>query len=177
MCPERQKREDAILMKDPEALTPYYSTAERWTWGLPQQACANTEDLAAIPSVESQRPTRRPKPPPRQSHRQHHPKRQGTLLGSGFRRMPAQTGANSTPVVNPRRAYITTEAPANTTTPRAASTPQPVGMPPALAPLRMTEETPNRLSRQVPSDLDERAPIQQEATIIDPNPLSHLADQ
>ena len=84
MCPERQKWEDAILMKDPETLTPYYSTAERWTWGLPQQACANTEDLAAIPSVEPQCPTHCSKPPPRQSHRQHHPKRQGTLLGSGF---------------------------------------------------------------------------------------------
>ena len=91
--------------------------------------------------------------------------------------MPAQTGANSTPVVNPCQAYITTEAPANTMTPRAASNPQPVGMPPALAPLRMTKETPNRLSWQVPSDLDEHALIQQEATIVNPNPLSHLADQ
>ena len=99
MCPERQNRENALLLKDPEALMPYYATNERWTWGLPQQENLTPENP---PSV-LKKPLRPSHLPGSMKQSQHIPRHQGTLLGSGFQRHPAQTGANSVTITNPHR--------------------------------------------------------------------------
>src|SRR5258706_940900 len=96
-CPERIAREEAILTKKPELLTPYFITAQRWTWDLPNNTpLESTEDTL------------------QQNHRifrngTHHghpagglTRTQRTLLHSGFHCQPRQTGANSIPI-NPKK--------------------------------------------------------------------------
>ena len=138
-CLKRQNRENAILTKDVEALSPYYSTAERWTWSLSHEDNPPTEDPPTLqkrfPQPTPQHcPTRQPQRPQVRQH---------TLFGSGFQRRPTQTGANSTPINNPRQrgtAQATQTAPpvANDQTPNhptqgpdqsTQSTPQPIAWP------------------------------------------------
>ena len=100
-CIERQNCESALLTKDVEALSPYYSTVERWTWSLSQEDNPPFEDPPALQK-------RFPRPPPQNCHAkqpQRPQTRQNTLFGSGFQRRPnqTQTGANSTPINNPRQ--------------------------------------------------------------------------
>ena len=100
-CPERQNRENALLLKDPETLTPYYTTNERWTWGLPQKGDMAPESPPPVPK----RPLRPMHPPGQMKQPQRAPQHQGTLLGSGFRRRPARSGTNSVPIANPRHGH------------------------------------------------------------------------
>ena len=81
-CPKHQNWENALLLKDPETLMPYYTTNERWTWGLPQKGDVTPENPPPAPKRPS-RPTH-PQGPMRQP--QHALQRQGTLLRSGFQR-------------------------------------------------------------------------------------------
>ena len=100
-CPEHQNQENAILVKDPETLTPYYTTNERWTWGLPQKGDMVPKSPPPVPK----RPSRPMHPPGQMKQLQRAPQHQGTLLGSGFRRWPARSGANSVPIANLRRGH------------------------------------------------------------------------
>ena len=167
VCPERQKRESVILTKDPEILTPYYSTAERWTWGLLQQGNTTLED----PSVALREPQRDMHHPRPVGQAQHIPKRQGTLLGSGFQCLPTQTGANSTPIVNPRWRATPSGTPSGTPAFTTHSFTRPVNaLPSSLALTRSSDPSPNRPSC---SAVDAETPAQQETSRSVPNPSSH----
>lgn len=98
-CPQRVERVNAMITKKPELLTPYFITAERWTWGLlmdstsPQEA---SEETTHQFQFQRRKPLRSG---PRQRQTNKDPERtQRTLLKSGFQRRPTQTGANSIPV-------------------------------------------------------------------------------
>jgi len=165
--PERQKRESAILTKDPEILTPYYSTAERWTWGLLQQGNTTLEDPSAT-LREPRRDTHRPRPV---GQAQHVPKHQGTLLGSGFQCLPTQTGANSTPIVNPRRRAAPSGTPSGAPALTTHSSTRPVNaLPPSLA---LTQSSDRSLNRPSCSAVDAETPAQQKTSQSVPNPSSH----
>jgi hypothetical protein len=103
-CPERIKREEALLIKNPELLTPYYITAERWTWGLPSDTIApNATNFG--PAQQGQRQTKSgPRQRPDYEPSRGPTKRQNTLFNSGFNRQPTQTGSNNIPLgsKNPR---------------------------------------------------------------------------
>ena len=125
-CPQRIAREDALLTKKPELLTPYYITAERWTWGLLTRTTTpndGEEDTA------------------HQHHRMHRggtrqrnlltnrglAGTQRTLINSGFQRRPIQTGANGIPLRpkatsnNPPPSTVLTQV--SPPTPRQTNTP------------------------------------------------------
>ena len=170
-CPERQNRENAMLLKDPETLTPYYTTSEKWTWGLPQKGDVLPESPPPIPK----RPSRPTHPPSQARQPQRAPQRQGTLLGSGFQRRPTGTGANNVPIANPRcgRTLADVAAAVSTisvtqpitpiTRPVTAFTAQlPLSQPPSPSSNRPTS----------PAHNDYPQP-QQGADSSDPNPLPH----
>lgn len=52
-CPERYAREEALMTKNPEALTPYYATHEHWTWGINPQEPTVIPETAFDPSKSS----------------------------------------------------------------------------------------------------------------------------
>ena len=96
-CPERQNQENAILTKDIEALSPYYSTVECWTWSLSHKD--NTQP--DVPSAPYRKTTHTAPFTCQAKQPQHHQVRQNTLFSSSIHRQPAQTGANSIPISNP----------------------------------------------------------------------------
>ena len=129
-CPERIAREEAILTKKPELLTPYYITAERWTWGLPSATPTVTSEDAA------HQHHRIFKNGNRQRHYDRgHPRRQRTLFNTGFQHGPMITGANNIPI-NPKKSsndrppspthtQVRSPSPQRTNTVDSAMMPQP----------------------------------------------------
>ena len=97
-CPQRIERENAALDKRPEALTPYYVTDERWTWGFP-------DNDQPTHNMDAERPQydRRPNAINTRQGRIHTQTRgrttqQNTLINSGFYRKPLLSGTNNTPL-------------------------------------------------------------------------------
>lgn len=169
ICPERQKQESTILMKDPEALTPYYSTTKWWTWGLSHQNSMIPEGITTTPR-EPQHLTCCPKPPPKQM--QPTSKHQGTLLGSGSQHLPVQTGANNIPIVNPCQPKAPAEGPADTNAPSLPSPPSshPVNVPSFQAPLQL----PNQPSDQSASSTPDNDALENNQSDCDP--LTHCTN-
>ena len=96
-CPERTARENAILTKNPETLSPYYTTYEPWTWGLsktePSQESSNNEPSKNTSSASTSNTC--------QKKGNQQPKgnqgQQSTLFDGGIRRQQAPTGPNGNP--------------------------------------------------------------------------------
>ena len=99
-CPERIERENAIINKNPETLTPYYITDERWTGGLPDNSPPGPTTLPEG-TQQNRRPyvinTRHGRTHPRIAGRA---TQQRTLTSSGFQRKSVQTGTNNIPLGN-----------------------------------------------------------------------------
>lgn len=119
-CPQHILREDALRTKRPELLTPYFITAERWTWGLTE---GNTPPQEANEETTYQYQRRKPlRSAPRQRQAGKEPaKTQRTLLKSGFQRRTMQTGANSIPI-NPKNTP-NNALPSSSTQPQVRSLP------------------------------------------------------
>ena len=99
-CLKHIQRKTSIRAKKPELLTPYFITAEQWTWGLTED---NTppNNMSDDPTYQYQRcKPLRSAPQQRQtdSTSKELAKTQCTLLKSGFQRRSTQTGANSIPI-------------------------------------------------------------------------------
>ena len=163
-CPERQSRENAIMLKDPETLTPYYTTHERWTWGLPQREDVTPEDPPPAPK----RPSRPIQPHGPTKQQQRAPQRQGTLLGSGFQRRPTTTGANSEPIANLRRGLTLADVAASVS---ANSLTRPATQPVDASLTQSTlSQPPGPSSNRLASEAhDDHQRSQQEAEPNDPN--------
>jgi hypothetical protein len=98
-CPERKAREDVILTKSPEALSPYYITHEPWTWGLSNSDSNNHTNNHEPTSQEPNKNSSRP-PNKRQRKGNNHTKGQQTTLFEGGIQHQQQlpTGSNNTPI-------------------------------------------------------------------------------
>src|SRR5258706_8010229 len=97
-CPKCIDHENATLDKNPKALTPYYITDERWTWGLHDNEPPNHAPDTAHTQQGHQ-------PDLINTHQKHiytHTKgpviQQRTLTSSSFHHKPMQTGFNTTPL-------------------------------------------------------------------------------
>ena len=97
-CPERKSRESAILNKNPETLSPYYTTYEPWTWGLnktdsnhesPNQEPSKNTPSASASSMRQKKGNQQPKGKQGQ---------QSTLFDGGIQRQQPPTGPNSNPI-------------------------------------------------------------------------------
>lgn len=97
-CPKRIARENAIMDKNPEAITPHFITEERWTWGQHDNEPPNQTSNATrmqpshgteIINTRQKRIFTRARGPAIQ---------QRTLTSSGFHRKPMQTGSNTVPL-------------------------------------------------------------------------------
>ena len=129
-CIERIEREKDIMLRKPELLTPYYITAERWTWGLP----SNTPKEIYTDTTHQNRRTYRNNN--RQRNNIAGPSRtQASLLDKRFNFGPKQTGANSIPIKpknttnirspSPARAQVRSPSPQRTNTAETPTSPQP----------------------------------------------------
>ena len=49
-CPERYTCEEALMIKNPKALTPYYTMHEHWTWGIDPHETMIIPELVFEPS-------------------------------------------------------------------------------------------------------------------------------
>ena len=103
-CPQCITCEKAIMNRNLELLTPYYLTAECWTWNQPNttplETAKDTTQQACHPSRfanHHRNPAARPL------------KKQSTLPHCGFNHQPMQTGANSI-LLNPKK-HTTTRPP------------------------------------------------------------------
>jgi hypothetical protein len=125
-CPERITREKAILDKRPEDLSPYYTTRERWTWGIdnvhPPQPYASTPNPMLNDKLAG--PLKRYRRNNHNSQKTAQPANQTTLPNRGFHPHLPRTGANNTPLGNQRLPCKNSEnlPNPNAQTPRAEKT-------------------------------------------------------
>ena len=165
-CSERQNREAAILTKDVEALSPYYSTVERWTWSLEQE-----DTQPELPSAPHRRTTRTA--PFTRHTRQPQRARQNTLFGSGFQRQPTQSGANSTPIGNPRQRGAAQPTPV----PPARTSDRPSAQGNTHTPQPEMHNTAQTATQPPPESHTPRASTQHSDSQNDPNPTSSSSNQ
>ena len=118
-CPQRIAREKVIRERKPEQLTPYFITAERWTWDRPSISPTETFDNSSHQHHRIYRNgTRHGKNTARPS------KTPSTLHHFGLSNRPTQTGANSIPLNTKKTENIRPTSPSPSSTQVRPPSPQ-----------------------------------------------------